>query len=242
MDMADKTEVIQYTIGMSNGFFIRQGETVLAVDGGGELNADAYLEVCAKNGIDPKKIKLIILTHGHVDHFVNLGVVKELTGAPLLCHKKAEKDVREGLEPRVSGRNKIGKIVLEIQAKMGNPISFIPKVEPDILIEGEYDLKPWGVDGRLIETPGHSADSISVVLETGDVLVGDLIAAPPEGPVTLAFLSDIAGDPDCNKILYESVGKVLAGARCIYSGHGGPYTPEEVYEAWERDKAEFAEA
>ena len=236
------TEVIQYTIGMSNGFFIRQGETVVAVDGGGEMNGDAYLKVCEENGIDPKKIELIILTHGHVDHFVNLGVVKELTGAKLLCHKKAERDVREGLEPRVSGRNQIGKEVLKIQAQMGNPISFIPKVEPDILIEGDYDLRPWGVDGKLIETPGHSSDSISVVLGTGDVIVGDLIAAPPGGPVTLAFLSDIADSPDCNKVLYESVGKVMEKARMVYSGHGGPYTPEEVYAAWEMDKAEFAEA
>lgn len=232
------TEVIQYTIGMSNGFFVRQGETVLAVDGGGELNADAYRKACEENGIDCKKIKLIILTHGHVDHFVNLGAVKELTGAPLLCHKKAERDVREGLEPRVFGRNKVGKAVLEIQKKMGNPISFIPKVEPDILIEGEYDLKPWGVDGRLIETPGHSADSISVVLDSGDVIVGDLIAAPPHGEVCLAFLSDTE---NVNEVLYESVNKVLSGARMIYSGHGGPYTPEEVRAAMERDIAEFAE-
>ena len=46
------TEVIQYTIGMSNGFLIRQGETVLAVDGGGEMNGDAFLKVCEENGIE----------------------------------------------------------------------------------------------------------------------------------------------------------------------------------------------
>ena len=232
------TEVIQYTIGMSNGFLIRQDETVLAVDGGGEMNGDAFRKVCEDNGIDCKKIKLIILTHGHVDHFVNLGVIKELTGAPLLCHKKAERDVREGLEPRVSGRNKVGKAVMEIQKKMGNPISVIPKVEPDILVEGDYDLRPWGVDGKLIETPGHSVDSMSVVLDSGDVLVGDLIAAPPHGEVCLAFLSDT---PDDNATLYASVDRVMEGAKCVYSGHGGPYTPEQVWEAKARDVAEFAE-
>ena len=232
------TEVIQYTIGMSNGFLIRQDETVLAVDGGGEMNGDAFRKVCEDNGIDCKKIKLIILTHGHVDHFVNLGVIKELTGAPLLCHKKAERDVREGLEPRVSGRNKVGKAVMEIQKKMGNPISVIPKVEPDILVEGDYDLRPWGVDGKLIETPGHSVDSMSVVLDSGDVLVGDLIAAPPHGDVCLAFLSDTPGD---NATLYASVDRVMEHARCVYSGHGGPYTPEQVWAAKEQDLAEFAE-
>lgn len=231
------TEVIQYTIGMANGFLIRQGETVLAVDGGGDMDGDAFRRICEENGIDCGKIKLIILTHGHVDHFVNLGAVKELTGAPLLCHKKAEKDVREGLEPRVFGRNQVGKAVMEIQKKMGNPISVIPKVEPDILIEGDYDLKPWGVDGKLVETPGHSVDSISVLLDSGDVIVGDLIAAPPGGEVCLAFLTDTA---DGNETLYKSVNMVLEHARCIYSGHGGPYTPEEVMAAMEKDKAEFA--
>lgn len=231
-------EVIQYTIGMSNGFFIRQGETVLAVDGGGEMNGDAFLRVCEENGIDCKKIKLIILTHGHVDHFVNLGVIKELTGAPLLCHKKAERSLREGLAPSVFGRNRIGKEVMKIQAQMGDPISFVPKVEPDLLFEGEYDLNQWGIDGKIIETPGHSVCSTAVVLASGDVLVGDTVAAPPGQEMCLAFLTDTE---NANPILYDSVNKILDGAKMIYSGHGGPFTPEEVAAAMEKDKAEFAE-
>ena len=232
------TEVIQYTIGMSNGFLIRQGETVLAVDGGGEPNPDAFRKVCEDNGIDCKKIKLIILTHGHVDHFINLAAVKEMTGAPLLCHKKAERFAREGLEPTVFGRNRMGKEVIKFQAQMGNPISVIPKVDVDMTFEGEYDLKPWGVDGKIIETPGHSVCSTAIILESGDVIVGDTIAAPPGMPMCLAFLKDT--EEDVNAILYESVNTILKSAKMIYSGHGGPFTPEEVKAAMEQDIAEFA--
>lgn len=141
-------EVIQYTIGMSNGFFLWNGETVIAVDSGGEMGDGPFLNVCRKHSFDPRKIALLIVTHGHVDHFVNMGSMKTLTGAPLLCHKLAAPFLREGLKPAVFGRNALGRAIMEKQAIEGDPIPFVPKVEPDILFEGTYDLKPWGLTGK----------------------------------------------------------------------------------------------
>ena len=172
-------EVIQYTIGMSNGFFLWNGETVIAVDSGGEMGDGPFLNVCRKHSFDPRKIALLIVTHGHVDHFVNMGSMKTLTGAPLLCHKLAAPFLREGLKPAVFGRNALGRAIMEKQAIEGDPIPFVPKVEPDILFEGTYDLKPWGIDGKIIETPGHSKCSTAIILDTGEALVGDTIAQPP---------------------------------------------------------------
>ena len=31
-----------------------------------------------------------------------------------------------------------------------------------------------GIDGEIISTPSHSADSVSVILDDGDCIVGDL--------------------------------------------------------------------
>jgi glyoxylase-like metal-dependent hydrolase (beta-lactamase superfamily II) len=37
------------------------------------------------------------------------------------------------------------------------------------------DMKAFGVDGKVVCTPGHTAGSISVVLSTGEAIVGDLL-------------------------------------------------------------------
>lgn len=227
-------EVIQYTIGMSNGFFLWNGETVIAVDSGGEMGDGPFLNVCRKHSFDPRKIALLIVTHGHVDHFVNMGSMKTLTGAPLLCHKLAAPFLREGLKPAVFGRNALGRAIMEKQAIEGDPIPFVPKVEPDTLFEGTYDLKPWGIDGKIIETPGHSKCSTAIILDTGEALVGDTIAQPPgTSSVGLAFLSDTENG---DAVLFDSVEKILSAAHTVYSGHGGPFSRGEVMAALLEEK------
>ncbi|NLM83895.1 MAG: MBL fold metallo-hydrolase [Clostridiales bacterium] len=233
-------EVIQYTIGMSNGFFLRSGEAVIAVDSGGEMGEAPFLDVCEKHGIDPRGIRLLVVTHGHVDHFVNMGPMKAVTGAPLLCHRLAAPFLREGLRPVVFGRNELGKAIMERQAIEGDPIPFVPRVEPDIEFMGTYDLAPWGIDGKIIETPGHSKCSTAVILPTGEAIVGDTIAQPHgASKVTLAFLTDTEGSDD---VLFDSVERILSAAHTIYSGHGGPFTREEVMEALMEEKARLGKA
>ena len=45
----------------------------------------------------------------------------------------------------------------------------------DIIIEGDNDefLKGIGIDGVILHTPGHTRDSISVLLSDGSAFVGD---------------------------------------------------------------------
>ena len=50
-----------------------------------------------------------------------------------------------------------------------------PAVRPDILLPDEMALQAFGVDGKVVFTPGHTAGSISVLLSTGEAIVGDLL-------------------------------------------------------------------
>ena len=219
-------EVIQYTVGMSNGFFIRSGAAVIAVDSGGELGDDILPELCPRYSIPPRDISLLIVTHGHVDHFLNMGHMKTLTRAPILCHKQAERFLSEGLFPEAFGRNKLGREIMRQQEKDGPPISFVPTVEPDIVFEGEYDLNQWGIGGKIIETPGHSKCSTAIILDSGEAIVGDTIVQPPGTDTAgLAFLSDTE---DNDAVLFASIRKILDSAHTIYSGHGGPFPREAV--------------
>ncbi|MFO7633107.1 MAG: MBL fold metallo-hydrolase, partial [Caldilinea sp.] len=43
------------------------------------------------------------------------------------------------------------------------------------LIDGDFDLRSFGVDGRVFATPGHTPGSISILLDSGDAIVGDLL-------------------------------------------------------------------
>src|SRR4030043_1045076 len=79
-------EIIQFPLGRANAFIVR-GKRPIVVDTGYPGSAPAIIEKLKENGIDPKSVSLILITHGHADHFGNAAELKKLTGAPVAVHK-----------------------------------------------------------------------------------------------------------------------------------------------------------
>ncbi|MGB8707599.1 MAG: MBL fold metallo-hydrolase [Dehalococcoidia bacterium] len=66
-------------------------------------------------------------------------------------------------------------VLILIRGKTGRGPATTPPLKPNIIIEGELDLSKFGVDGKVIHTPGHTPGSVSVILPNGEFIVGDLI-------------------------------------------------------------------
>lgn len=219
--------IYSYRAGMSNGFFVKD-KGVIAIDTGTVEGSSTVLEQCRQFGIDPKSIKLIVITHGHVDHFFNVPAMKKVTGAQVLCHTEATPFLREGRHPDVVARTKLGEQILARQAEDGPPLDHVPCCEPDIVIDAPYDLHPWGIPGSIIHTPGHSKGCISIILDSGEAFVGDLYAEPadgsgPSGPAYFTYPGKHSDE------VPVSISRLLAlGVHTFYSGHGGPFTKQEI--------------
>lgn len=81
------------------------------------------------------------------------------------------------------------------------------------LADSRHFLSECGISGTILSSPGHSADSISLVLDSGEAFVGDLY---PQEQVPLYN----------NKILSHSWEKLIShGATFIYFAH---YANEKV--------------
>ena len=220
-------QIHQFELGFSNCFLITGGSPVL-VDTGMAGSPEDFKNMCASCGLKPSDIELIIISHEHADHFVNLGWMLEMAdGAQVLCHEAAKESLSHGLAPQVVARNSIA----EEAAKSPPPLLVdIPCVAPDITFSEEYDLRPHGISGKILSTPGHSDGSTAIILDTGEAIVGDTVVQRPGGdePVIAFLASDVAA-------LKKSVEQLLSEASVFYSGHGGPYTAEEVREAYAKD-------
>jgi len=97
--------------------------------------------------------------------------------------------------------------------------------EPDLLQE-------IGIDGVIFHTPGHSQDSISIVLADGSAFVGD--AAMNFMRFFGTRYRPIYAE-DYGKV-YESWRKLIEhGASVIYTAHGAPFSADELkrYIGWE---------
>ncbi len=105
------------------------------------------------------KLKCILLTHGHFDHFGAARELQEKTGAPVLFSEKDREFVENASEHA---------------ALFGMTASPAPRDcryvrEGDVIEVGDIPL-------RIIETPGHSPGGISIYAESaGAVFTGDTL-------------------------------------------------------------------
>ena len=234
--------VIQYPAGMSNGFLIKEGDSVIAVYGGAIYGKEFAEKACADAGIAPQSIRLIVVSHPHVDHTCNLDELRKLSGAPIVVHKRGEADMIHAERPHVFPRCTIGDEIMEFAKSQGGmPDDYLPPITPDLTWEDEFDLHPYGISGKLIYTPGHSYADCCTVLEDGQAIVGDLICEDQftHGAPTIAYFGC---DPDrkkANALLLPSLEKLSAtGAAKFYSGHGGPFTRAQFDTALAQAKEE----
>jgi hydroxyacylglutathione hydrolase len=209
-------------VGIDNCFLLR-GERTIFVDGGAWGGLPSFQNGLKKLNIDPKEIELIILTHGHWDHITCLSDIQRMTGAKIAIHGQDQFMVETGEPPFPAGVNAYGKVMsASAKALLRQKL---PKLKVDVVIEdGGMSLSEYGIPGRVVWTPGHSMGHVSIILDAGDAIIGDMA-------MNSWFLRLTPGLPvlaDDIKLVVESWKKILPmGIKQVYPAHGMDF-PVEV--------------
>lgn len=74
-------------LGHPNVYFIKTAAGYIMVDVGMPNLEKQLDEVFDKARVDPTSVKLIMLTHGHMDHVGSIAYAKKVTGGDVLCHQ-----------------------------------------------------------------------------------------------------------------------------------------------------------
>jgi len=155
--------------GSISNCYLLLGDRPVLVDTGAPGDLKRILAGLKANGVAPKDLALILLTHGHSDHAGCAAELRRRTGAQIALHT--------GDVPLVqAGRNG----VIAIQDWLGRVLRpFVDEefeaFEPDLVFKEGIALEPYGLRGRVLPTPGHTAGSVSVVLANGEALIGDTL-------------------------------------------------------------------
>jgi hypothetical protein len=79
-----------------NRCYLIKGKHTIMIDGGPPNQLDNFLKQLSVLEIEPKEIRLIVLTHGDIDHIGLAKSIKEVTGANVAIHENDRKLLEEG--------------------------------------------------------------------------------------------------------------------------------------------------
>jgi glyoxylase-like metal-dependent hydrolase (beta-lactamase superfamily II) len=228
--LSDKIILLRASV--TNCFLVTCKEGYLLIDVPYTGEYGSLKEALKEKNVDVSEIQYLLLTHHHDDH---AGCVNELlkeTDARIIVHEQALPHLAAGRSnPDGEPINFCTGAVMKAYGLMLHDSEFkFPPVhlrENDMVITGDDDelLRRIGIEGKIIHTPGHTADSISVILDDGSALVGDaamnfmkycLIGHKP------IYAEDRKQTSESWKKLKEH------GAKFIYPAHGDPFAAEEL--------------
>lgn len=212
------SSVIPIKLGVVKSFIVREHKSII-VDTGYAGNGEKILRHLHKNSIKPGDISLIVITHGHIDHYGSAEELRRLTGAPIAIHRVDADNLEKGINYIGNPIGLFGHIFKSLFIRTDKAV--LKSLEVDLAFERDIDLEKFGVSGRIIHTPGHTEGSVSLILPGGEAIVGDLIMGGilfkrvPRYPL---FVSDIFR-------LRESIKRVLQlSPKVIHASHGGPFS------------------
>jgi glyoxylase-like metal-dependent hydrolase (beta-lactamase superfamily II) len=216
------TEIISFNLGVTSCYLII-GKEIVMVDAGMPNKLQLFKKVLSKHKIDPSRIKLIVLTHSHFDHCGSARDIRDLTRAKIAIHESEIECVEHDKVLIPKGVNFKGKITQPLIFTFKIPF---PKFTPDILLNNDpYPLSEFGIDGQIMHTPGHTIGSLSVILNSGEALVGCMahngfpFRLKPGLPI---YAQDIDTIKENWKVLIDR------GITSVYPGHGKAFPIEVI--------------
>ena len=177
----------------TNFWVVSAGTSRLLVDLGWPGSMATMRANLGRMDVPLKELRYALATHYHIDH-AGLAQELKLAGVPLLVL-----ETQVAAIPLMKAFTKPADHYTDITTHDNVTITFA---------ESRAVLATIGIAGEIVPTPGHSNDSVSLLLGDGSVFTGDLTHS------AFAEEKDAVVVAASWRLLREK------GARVVYPGHG----------------------
>lgn len=155
-------------------YLIDTGDGLIVLDTTTAETAYQLIDSIYTLGKDPRDVKMILLTHAHVDHYGAARFLKEMSGAQIWLSKEDD-DFR-----KTAGAKEIGGLTTPFRDY---------GLEPDAYYTYEQPIKMGNVSIDVKLTPGHTPGVVSFFIHVHESVDGSITLAL-HGGVGVLTLSD----------------------------------------------------
>lgn len=201
-------------------------EGYVLIDTGYENGFAHFKMELAKRQIAPRQIRYIFLTHAHDDHagFLN-EILSECSDAHIVMSDRALERLCRGQNSFNGGcTTKVALSFCTLMKLVGKGKHLFPPLRQEYqcrciqVSEQNHEQMELLLQGKIIDTPGHTADSISLLLNDGSLFCGD---AAMNGLPSLHRITIWVEDKAAFLQSWETI--IALKPKKIYPGHGKPF-------------------
>lgn len=223
-------EIINLGNRIVNTYLVRTDSCCILVDTGYAEQFSGFRKRLAAKNISLNEINYVFLTHAHDDHAGYLNDILQHTDAKVIMHYKAIEGLRKGQNSFDGGCS--GKIALLFCKLMGlfgkGEHKFLPiekRYEDRCILVDEHsksDIESK-LHRKIIETPGHTPCSISLLMNDGTLFCGDAaMNGFPSIHRTTIWIGDLQEYFNSWKVI------IAANPTRMLPGHGKPFTVADL--------------
>jgi hydroxyacylglutathione hydrolase len=210
-------EITTVNLGFVNCYIVKTDSGFILIDTGMPFHRKQIEKALDDAGCTPENLRLIVITHGDIDHTGNCAYLRDKYRTKTAMHHDDSFMVENG---DMSAKRKVKSFIMKFMHKFmarskrfKSVIENFEKFKPDVLLSEGQSLKDFGFDATVLHIPGHTKGSIGILTAENDLFAGDTIN-------NRGWAIIVA---DENELTDTATRLNSMTIRNIYQGHGKPF-------------------
>jgi len=171
----NRVKIFQVLSGRSNAWLVLAEDKIILVDTGKAAGWNRLVRNIGLAGKEIHQLDYLFLTHTHFDHCQSAARIRNESGCKIMVSKNAISSALNGYTTLPQGTFFTTRLIARLGRKIGKRRFGYGPFEPDITIDKDCTLGLPASDIRIITTPGHSQDCISLIINNELAIVGDAL-------------------------------------------------------------------